>query len=131
MTPEELVKAMAERNADLAKRPRAPIQPPDSRPLGLVFCAAGLMGIGYSALTIISALDHDPHIYFSWKSLLISTPAFLVGLRWVALGRAAPEALDTSYRLSRSAKIYYMVCVLTAPISAYAYLHVMKSLGYQ
>ncbi len=131
MTPEELVEAMAERNAVLAKRPKPPVQPPDSRPLGLVICAVGLMGIGYSALTIISALDHDPHIYFSWKSLLISMPAFLIGLRWAVLGRAAPEALDTSYRLSQGAKIYYVACVLTAPISAYAYLHVLKALGYQ
>lgn len=131
MTPEELVEAMAKRNAELAEKPKPPIQPPDSRPLGLVFCAAGLIGIGYSALTIISALDHDPHIYFSWKSLLISVPAFLIGLRWAVLGRAAPEALDTSYRLSRGAKIYYAVCVLTAPVSAYAYLHFFKALGYQ
>lgn len=131
MTPDDVVKAMKERNEDPARRPklRAPL-PPDSRPLGLIVSAVGLMGIGYSSLTIVDALNHAPEVMFSWKSLLVSAPAFFIGLRWVIFGRKAPEAFGPPYSPTRGAKIYYFACLVTGPISAYAYLHYLSLLGY-
>jgi hypothetical protein len=130
MTPDDFVKAINERNGDPVNRPKPTVQPPDSRPLGLIISAVGLMGIGYSSLTIVEALNHAPEVIFYWKTLLFSVPAFLIGLRWVIFGRKAPEIFGPPHSPTRGAKIYYFACLITGPISAYAYLHYLSLLGY-
>lgn len=130
MTPEEFAKVMSERNGDPTKRAKPHIQPPDSRPLGLVVCGVGLLGIGYNALTLDEALNHAPEITIMWKTFLVSVPAFLIGLRWVIFGRKAPEAFGRPFSPTLGAKIYYIACLIASPICAYAYVHYLHMLGY-
>lgn len=130
MNPDELVEAMARRNGELAKRPKPAILPPDSRPLGLILFLVGLGGVLLCLLNVQSALDHAPSIWHSRIAPALSPPILLIGLRWLVLGRKAPEALDTSYPVSLPGKIYYIASLLTGPICGYAYIHTLDSLGY-
>lgn len=130
MTPDDFVKVINERNAEPTNRPKVRVQPPDSRPVGLIVSAVGLAGIGFCGLTIDQALNHAPEIMIYWKTLLISLPIFLIGLRWVIWGRKAPEIFGPPYSPTRGAKIYFIACLITGPVSAYAYVHYLSLLGY-
>jgi len=130
MTPDDFVQEISKRNGDPANKPKLRVQPPDSRPVGLIVSAAGLVGIGYCSLIIVTALNHTHEVMFSWTILLGSLPAFFIGLRWVIFGRKAPEIFGPPYSPTRGAKIYYIACLITGPISAYVYLHYLSLLGY-
>jgi hypothetical protein len=130
MTPDDFAKAMSERNGAPASRPKPQIQPPNSRPLGLIVTAVGLMGLGYTYINFLDALHHAAEVEISPKFLLVGVPAFLIGMRWVIFGRKAPEAFGPPYKPTRGAVIYYIACFIASPVSVYAYLHYLSLLGY-
>jgi hypothetical protein len=129
-TPEEFAQAMNERKADPSKVAKSLPPDPTSRSVGVILCAVGFMGLGYSYLTISQALGHAHEITYSWKIVLTSPMVLFIGIAWVILGEKGPRILGSAYSPSRVGWVFYVASFIASLALCYAFGRYLQSLGY-